>query len=37
MYYEESMAEQMKLSLPIDKQCAGTIRWKMTNSDEGSE
>ena len=37
MYYVESVAEHIKTSLSIHKQCVGTIRWKMTNSDEGSE
>ena len=37
MFYVESIAEHIKASLSIHKQCTGTIRWKMTNSNEGSE
>ena len=35
MYYVESIAEHIKTELPIHKQCAEAIRWKMIGSDEG--
>ena len=37
MYDVENIVEHITASLPIRKQRAGTIRRKMTNSDEGSE
>ena len=37
MYYVESVTEHKKASVSIHKQYAGTIRWKMTKSEEGSK
>ena len=37
MYYVENLAELIKASPSIHEQYAGTIRWKMTNSDEDSK
>ena len=37
LYHVESIAEQIEASLSIRKQYAGTMRWKMTNSDAGSK
>ena len=36
-YYVEGIAEHKQASLPIHKQCGGTLPQKMTISDERSE